>query len=254
MIDAVVLAGRRNEGELRSVSDAQWEALIDIAGTPMTGWVLRALREVPGIDRIVVVGPEDLQSELRQEDALVTPGETLLESASSGAAATRPGSKVLFVTGDVAMLTEEAVSEFLERSEGISAEAWYPIVTRARVEADFSGNRRTYVRMREGTFTGGNLLLLAPGVWERGIGQAQRLIAMRKQPLRLAAMIGINFVLRLVIGRATIADAEERFSRLLGMQVRAVESSHPEVGVDIDHPSDVPYGEQTLRLRQGGQR
>lgn len=254
MIDAVVLAGRRNEGELRSVSDAQWEALIEIAGTPMTGWVIRALREVPAIDRIVVVGPEGLRPELRPQDALVPPSETLLESASSGAAATRPGCHVLFVTGDVAMLTPMAVSEFLERAEGIPSEAWYPIVAKARVEADFSGNRRTYVRLRDGTFTGGNLLLLAPGIWERGIGQAQRLIAMRKQPLRLAAMIGIYFVLRLVIGRATIADAQERFSRLLGMKVRAVVSSHPEVGVDIDHPSDVPYGEQKLSLRQGGQR
>ncbi|EQD60275.1 hypothetical protein B2A_03746, partial [mine drainage metagenome] len=144
------------------------------------------------------------------------------------------------------------VREFLERAENIPSEAWYPAVPRQRLEARFPGNRRTYVRFREGTFTGGNLLMLAPGVWERGIGQAEKLIAMRKRPLRLAAMIGFDFVLRLVLGRATIPEAERRFSRLLGMTVRAVVSSHPEVGVDIDHPSDIPYCEHELTLRQGG--
>lgn len=252
MVDAVVLAGRRNTGELRTVSPAEWEALIEVAGTPMTGWVIRALQGVPGVSRVVVVGPEGLRPFLRGEDRLVAPGETMLDNAARGARATDPGHPVLFVTGDVAMLTASAVSEFLDHAREVAAEIWYPIVRKAAVEARFPGNKRTYVRLRDGTFTGGNILLLAPDTWERAVGRAEALIALRKKPLRLAAMIGTYFVLKWVLGRATVADAERRFSALLGMAARAVVSSHPEVGVDIDHPSDIPYSERELARRQGG--
>lgn len=252
LVDAVVLSGRRNEGELRSVSTVEWEALIDLLGTPMTGWVIRALQASEQVARVFVVGPEELRPLLRPQDELIEPGETMLENAARGARAAAAERPVLFCTGDVAMLTTKSVDELLEKAAGIRADVWYPVVPRPTVEARFPGNKRTYVRLRDGSFTGGNLLLVGPGARERVLGQAEAIVAMRKKPLQLARMVGLGFVLRLIIGRATVSDAEQRFSSLLGVTARAVVSSHPEVGVDIDHPSDIPYCEHELRLRQGG--
>jgi len=52
-VDAVVLAGQRNDGALRDVSSVPFEGDIPIAGRPMIDWVLDALIEAHHIDRII---------------------------------------------------------------------------------------------------------------------------------------------------------------------------------------------------------
>lgn len=253
MVDAVVLAGRRNLGALRAVSDVEWEALVPIAGRPMAQWVIDALRASGLCERIVVVGPPALWDALREDDAVVEPSEDLIENVRRGAHALSGDHPILVCTSDIPMLTPQAVQTFLAASEKIPAEFHYPVIEREDVEKQFPGNRRTYVRLRDGTFTGGNFLLLHPGAARRAIGVAEGLVALRKKPWRLGLMVGIGFVVRLLLGQATVGEAERRFSRLLGVKGRAVRLPYPEVGVDVDHPGDVPYCEREIERRRGGE-
>ncbi len=252
MVDAVVLAGRRNEKELRAVSDAQWEALIPIAGKPMACWVIDALRESKLCSRIIVVGPSELWEYVGEGGSVVEPSEDLIENVRRGAHSLQGDRPILVCTSDIPMLTAQAVQAFLQQAETIPAQFHYPVVPREDVERTFPGNKRTYVRLRDGTFTGGNFVLLDPKAARQAIGVAQELVSLRKKPLRLALLVGLRFVVRLLLGQATVAEAERRFSRLLGVEGRAVRLPYPEVGVDVDHPGDVPYCEQEIRRRQGG--
>lgn len=252
MVDVVVLAGRKNERHLREVSDAQWEALVPIAGRPMASWVLGALKASGLCARLVVVGPEELWSEVGEDGSVVAPSDDLIENVRRGAHALSGDHPILVCTSDIPMLTPEAVKAFVTEAQATQAQFHYPIIPREEVERRFPGNKRTYVRLRDGTFTGGNFVLLDPQSARKALGVAAELVKLRKKPLRLALLVGFGFVVRLITGRASVADAEKRFSRLLGVQGRAVRLAFPEVGVDVDHPADVPYCEQEIGRRQGG--
>ncbi len=252
MVDVVVLAGRRNEGELRSVADVQWEALVPIAGKPMAAWVIEALKASGVAKRIVVVGPEELRVYLRPEDAVMPPSDDLIENVRRGAHAMSLEQPLLVATSDIPMLTAGSVEAFVSAAAQKPAEFHYPVVSRADVERRFPGNKRTYVRLKDGVFTGGNIILLDPQAAPRAISVAEELVALRKKPWRLALKVGPSFMLRLLLGRATVAEAEERFSRLLGVLSRAVPLPYAEIGVDVDHPGDIPFCEKELRSTETG--
>jgi hypothetical protein len=68
----------------------------------------------------------------------------------------------------------------------------------------------------------------------------------RKNPLHLAKLFGWNVLLRFAIRRLTIAQAEERASRIIGARVRAVISPYAEIGVNVDRVSDIALAEQLV--------
>ena len=66
-----------------------------------------------------------------------------------------------------------------------------------------------------------------------------RLYAARKNPVKLAALLGIGFLFGLVTGRLRIAQLEARASQLVGGRVSAVISTYPELGFDVDKLEDL---------------
>src|SRR5690554_6203191 len=63
-VDAVVLAGAPNNGQLKESSSAKWEATIPIHNKPMVNYVIEALLNSSRIEKIVVVGPEEIRNTL----------------------------------------------------------------------------------------------------------------------------------------------------------------------------------------------
>jgi CTP:molybdopterin cytidylyltransferase MocA len=249
---AVVLAGRRNEGRLRAVSSEPWEALIEVGGRPMAARVVEAVRgAVPG--RVAVVGPQELLPYLPEGVTLVAPGATLIENLERGLAALDDDGPVLVATGDIPLLRAEHVTAFLQGGEdGEPGDVGYSIVPREAVEAVLPGVHRTYVRLAEGIFTGGNLLSLRRSALPRLKTLAQEVVAFRKAPWRLAGILGPVFLARFLFGRVRLAEAEERFSRLGRFRGRAVIVPHAEVGIDVDKPSDLAFCESYLARGPGG--
>lgn len=82
MIPAIVLAGAPNDGCLREVSPAPFEALIEVGGRPLAAYVLDALLTTEDISRIVVVAPEQLARAYTRNSRLtfIPPKGKLLET------------------------------------------------------------------------------------------------------------------------------------------------------------------------------
>jgi hypothetical protein len=145
---------------------------------------------------------------------------------------------ILLSTADLPLLTPEAIRDFLERCFKVEAELYYPIITRQSIEEKFKGARRTYVRLKEGTFTGGNLALMRADALTPCALKGEKLVKLRKSPLGLARQIGLLFILKFILGRLTLAEAERSFSRLLGVKGTAIITPYPEIGMDVDKPED----------------
>ena len=161
--------------------------------------------------------------------------------------------RVLVATADLPHLTPEAVRFLLERAP--EAALVYPIVPKERVEARFPGNRRTYARLREGTFTGGNLLLLDKALFFQALPLARRAVALRKNPLALARMVGLDILLKLLLGRLSLLEVEARAKRILGVEARAGAPEILDLLARIDDPAAraaIAAERAFMRVLEGG--
>ncbi|NLU50715.1 MAG: NTP transferase domain-containing protein [Syntrophomonadaceae bacterium] len=250
--DAVILAGGVNSGQLKQYAPYDNEALIIIGSYPMIYYVYKAVRSSGKIRNIVISGPrQSLEEIFKKEQRLyfAAPGEDAIDSfANAREVLQQVGSteKILVLPTDIPLITTAAIDDFLERCEGSEADFCYSIVGREVNEARFPGVRRTYVRIREGVFTGGNLFIVKAGVVDNCLEMAKKLVAKRKSPLALARLFGIGLAWKYLVRRLAIPDIEARFYEVLGIRGRAVISPYAEVGVDVDKPSDLKLAEKYL--------
>jgi GTP:adenosylcobinamide-phosphate guanylyltransferase len=247
--DALVLAGGMNNELLWQTSGVREEALIPIGDRAMVEYVVAALRGSRQIGRIALVGPVAplLRIFEGERDLLFAPpGETAIESTANGLAVLQASKWLLVVTADIPLLTAEAVEDFLQRCLVREADFFYAIVSRGANEAKFPGIKRTYVHLREGTFTGGNVFLVRPELALDCLKRGVDIVRLRKKPVRLARLIGWNFIVKLLLKRLTLVEAEQCFSQLLGLKGLAIPSPYPGIGIDVDKISDLELVRQVL--------
>jgi len=239
--DAIILAGDSKKPFTDEGNGTIPEALIDINGKPMVEYVIEALRSSAAIEQIYVVGPfAELTSALQEHHVtVIAGGESVFENIKIALETVQPRGKVLIATCDIPLLTASAVNDFLKQCQQTEADLYYPIVSRAANERVYPGVKRTYIRLREGVFTGGNLILFKPEILTRCAAMAEKAIALRKDPWGLVKLLGFRFVCRYFFGRLTIPMIEKRVGEILQIKGKGIISDYPEVGIDVDKPSDL---------------
>ena len=246
-VDAVVLAGARNTGRLRKMDSSFYEASIEIAGRPMLYYVLDALTAVPEIRRIVVTAPSGaFEGDWQGKVAFLPAADSMLENIRRGIAALDGEGKVLIVTSDIPLINPAAISDFIRRCKGREADIYYPIICRDANDREFPGVKRTYVRLREGVFTGGNMALVSPEIIDKCAAIIERAIAMRKNPLQLSRLLGFKFIIKFLLNQLSLREIEARVQDVLRCRGVGVISPYPQVGIDVDKPSDLELVRQLL--------
>lgn len=249
-INGVVLAGGAVGDNLKSSTGVNDEALIPIGNHLMVEYVVSALEETGSVGKIAVVGPvEHLEEKLggHPNVVLVPTGGSVAGSVVNGLSVLPPSEYVLVACSDIPLITPAALKGFLSscREAGI-ADFYYPIVERSLSESKFPQARRTYVNLIEGSFTGGNVFLMRPEIVASRVDLADQLISLRKDPLGLCKAIGLMFIIKFLLRRLSIKEVEEKFSKLLGFHGVAVKCVYPEIGMDVDKPSDLDLVKQVL--------
>lgn len=248
-VAALVLAGAPNDGPLRPVGDADYEALIELAGRPMLEYVLDALRAAPSVGTIGVVGPiEQLKQTLSlQGETLIQSEGGMLDNLERGARELGGEQRLLVVTADIPLLDADAVEDFLRRCAARpERDAYYPVIRRKDSEAMFPGVRRTYFHLREGPFTGGNFVVIRPEALLQAREVFDEAVALRKQPVKMARLLGVGFIVRFIFRRLAAEDLERFVADKLGIEGAIVPVSHATVGFDVDEPDDFALAERLL--------
>lgn len=250
-VDAVVLAGALNKPPLESVSGERLEALISVAGRPMVQWVIDAIRASRSVDRVIVVGPSDeLKRRVVGDNVVfVDSGDSILENVKRGTKHVRPSRRALVATSDIPLLTGEAIDDFVARCDDESVQVFYSIVRREAIERAYSGISRTYVAIKDGTFTGGNVALIDSDIFDRYGEVIDRAISLRKKPVEMCRLLGLRCIVKYLFHSLSIADIERRVERMLSLRGRGVVSDFPGVGIDVDKPEDYYRIEEILGLR-----
>jgi GTP:adenosylcobinamide-phosphate guanylyltransferase len=249
---AIVLAGSPNNGRLKDCSSAPNEALIKIGNKFMVEYVVEALLVSQKIEKIIVVGPKLSLERIFQKKIkdlkIVESGETIIQSLLNAMdfIGNDLNSRVLVVTSDIPLITGQIIDNFIEECINEEADIIYPIVSKSVNQAKFPGVKRTYVRLKEGVFTGGNIFLIKPSIIKPCAYYAEELVQLRKSPLKLLKYIGFEYFLKYLFRNLSIKDAELRISQLFNIKGKAISVSHPEIGVDVDKPSDLELVERVL--------
>ncbi|MGE5530431.1 MAG: nucleotidyltransferase family protein [Patescibacteria group bacterium] len=242
-MNAVILAGAKAAELGRHSIQGGYRAGLVIGGRSLLDQALCALSALPDLDRVVLVGPDDLAaSEYRAMlTEVVAPGEDLVENLRRGLSVLPPEEQALVVASDLPLLTRAALSDFIQSCAKRPAEIHYPIIRRETYEAAYPGSLRTYLTLRDGTFTGGNIVLLTPAAFYRHEHWIATAVAWRKNPRRLGRLLGLGFFLGLRCRRYSVADLEARVAARLGVQAVAVETRFSEIGFDVDSDADVDW-------------
>ena len=122
----------------------------------------------------------------------------------------------------------------------------YPLVRKDDVLEQFPGSERTFVTVDRQQMTGGNCMLMAPGVVERNREIGQKLFDTRKSVAAMARVVGFVFVVRLATRRVRAVDVEAKMEELLGASCAAIYTRYASIGADIDKPVDVIVAERIL--------
>lgn len=246
-ISSLILCGGESKGALFAETNIRIKALLPLRGKPMMQWVLDALCKSRAGGRILVMGPADVKSAL---DSAPAEGKTVLflegkssmfHNALAGAQALNDADYIFITTCDIPLVTVEMLNEFIAQCEKFpeDADVYWPMIEKNYVTAKFPDAKRTYMKLKEGTFTGGNFALARPAFFSANETLFTQAVAYRKSPLRLLKLLGFAFVLKFLLGWLCIADVETRLSQLLpGCKVKGVPVPHPEIGMDVDKIED----------------
>jgi GTP:adenosylcobinamide-phosphate guanylyltransferase len=253
-VDALVLAGRRR-GEadpLASIDNVPHKALLVAGGKPLIRRVAEALKSSGRVARIRVAASEDVRTEIDDAlsglngwefvDAAGSPANTVLSALE-----TLAGDNALLVTTcDHALLTGEMIRSFLDSARNSDAAA--ACVDRAVYEARFPKSRRTFVRLKDLSFSGANMFWFA-GARARGLADFwRRLEAKRKNPAAMAREIGVLTALSYACGQMTKAGLEKTIRRRTGVDARLVPLATAEAAIDVDKPEDLLLVRSILAL------
>ncbi len=246
-VGAVVLAGGRVPPTLAHLCTHR--ALLRGNDRYLLEYLFDTLRAAPSVVATALVAPPAALVELAHLPAQqAAAGDTLVGNMRVGARilADERLTHLVFITGDIPLLTVEGVEGYLRTSLESGAALTYPIIPREVSEWRFPGARRTYVRIKEGVFTGGNAIFTTADLLDNKQALIQRLYTARKQPFQLARILGLSTVLRMLTGSLTLPYLETVATRILGAPAKAVITPYPEIGFDVDKLDDLVVVERAL--------
>ncbi|MBI2297803.1 MAG: nucleotidyltransferase family protein [Armatimonadetes bacterium] len=248
-IEAMVLAAGGVDEAFGRAFGVSHKALVPLQGKPMLRWVLDALGAVPEIERRVVIGSPALAGVVGDGVELV-PLEAVEYAASVALAlSSARHDEVLLIACDVPLVRPVALAEWLERARSAEADLAFPVVTFDVLEGALPGARKTWYDLRDGRYTKGNAVLTRASLLFERLERVTALFETRKQK-KWTALVGEQFVQRVLARAAALRDLEAGRSSYLGLNVRAVHAP-PELVTDVDEVGDVAYCDQVLAARAG---
>ena len=250
MVQAVILAGGKGK-RIGTETVQNYEALLEIGGRPMLSFVVAALQKSRYIEKIFIAGPcEKLQMFAGKQIQLLEGGKHLLETMQKVYDRIGEVKRVVVLTTDIPFLTTAALDDFLAQCEGKTGDFFYPVIEKRDVQQTYPEAQRTYVKLTDGVFTGGNVVVMNMEILPRCKTFALQVMQNRKKPWRIISLLGWRILLRFLFQRLSTENICTYISEKLNMQGVVIFSKYPELGMDIDKKSDYKIAKNYLSINE----
>lgn len=245
----IVAGGEINpDNPLYDYSKGKPKALIDIGGRTMLERVVGALQSSTYVEDILVVGiDEQLVTDngltfARPVNFLPDQGG-MVSNMLAGCAwfmENRPDAEIILgCSGDIPTITGEVVDSFIDSCWPWDKGIYYNFIQRSRMEARFPHSRRTYSRLGDIEAAGGDMVMARPDVALRNRELLESVTGARKQPWRVASVVGPVLLIKFLFHRVTIPDIEKIATKLLGAPAKIILDGPPELAMDADKPFQI---------------
>ncbi|MEM7239342.1 MAG: GTP--adenosylcobinamide-phosphate guanylyltransferase, partial [Pseudomonadota bacterium] len=157
---------------------------------------------------------------------------------------------MLITTADNPLLNQEILNEFISGAEAGACDIAAGLCPRAQVEKARNPGRRTFLKFRDGAYSGCNLFAVRTGQATGAIRFWQDVEADRKHPWRIARKIGLWPLALYAIGQLSRRRLEDTLGRRTGCKARLIDIHHPLAAHDVDKVSDLEFAERVLNNRR----
>ena len=258
-MDAIVLAGGTPDPEslLYPYTKGKPKAALEIGGKTMLQWVLDALEDAETINRIVLVGCEDLQTELQGTKVVSfqPAGGDMISNFKTGADAlleiNPAAEEVAVVSSDIPLITPESVNWVINKSLESDQELYYFVIDQPTMESKYPESGRSYTGLKDMNVCGGDLSVVKLDLYTKKKDFWSKITRARKSSLRMAALIGIDILLLLLTRRLTLDEAVNKVSRRLNITAKGLLCPYAEIGMDIDKPYQLELASRELDQERG---
>ena len=236
---ALVLAGSRG-GEVdpaAAYAGVSHKALITLEGRTLLARVLGAIEAAEPDTIGVAANDAAVTAALKDAKVVVLPTASGPSQSVENAALTL-GFPLLVTTVDHALLKPEWITRFLADTPA-SADVAVLLASEDKVQAAAPQTKRTYLRFQDGRYSGCNLFLLRNENALKVVEVWRKVEALRKQPWKIAAMLGPSFLVRYLLNWLTLDQAVAKLGKLAGVNAAAVRAHDGLAAVDVDKPSDL---------------
>jgi molybdopterin-guanine dinucleotide biosynthesis protein A len=234
---ALVLAGSRGGVDpVAAYAGVSHKGLIELEGRTLLARVTAALAAA-GATRIAVsTDNEALAGQLPAGVERIASAPS--PSLSVHEAALALGAPLLVTTVDHALLQPQWVRQFIDDTPA-DADIAVLVAPEGAVREAAPGTRRTYLRFRDRRYSSCNLFLLRTPRALAAVDLWRRVEAHRKQPWRVAMLLGPRMLLGYGLGLLTLDAAVTLVGRRAGVTAAAVRTPYGLAAVDVDKPSDL---------------
>jgi GTP:adenosylcobinamide-phosphate guanylyltransferase len=241
-VNVIVLAGENKDYNSTN------KAFYKIHDKYMIEYVIETLKNTKYIDKIAVIGPkEKLETVIGSMVDYIEEGtDSIVSNIFLGLEFFPNKKEMLLVTSDIPMITVEAIEDFIDRSRLQNVDLCYSIVEKKVNDEKYPGVKRTYARLWDGQFTGGNVFYFNPEIKDKCRSFVDNMLKYRKNPAKMARILGFIFLIRLALGILTIKAIQKKCEKLLGIKCAAVISPYPEISNDVDRISDLELIEKYI--------
>jgi len=241
-INVLLLGGGKTKTSMQRFSGEENKALIRFGkeNKPMVLHVIESFKKTKYINKIIVAGPPAVQCLVNRFVYLTVPeGKTIFETLKIGISNLLEDSMIMISTCDIPLISEKHIGSFIEDCNKFpDFDIYYPIIKKENYLESYPSLdlRRTYANLVDGSFTGGNILLINPKIIDENDQVIRNFIHFRKHPLKMARLLGTQITAKYLRKYLSIQDLEKRVPILLkGYRGKAIPSS-PEISLDIDKP------------------
>jgi GTP:adenosylcobinamide-phosphate guanylyltransferase len=256
-ITAILLAGSRpGVDPLAAAAGVALKTLIPVAGDAMINRPARALLAHPAIARLVILtqSPDPFLADPATRWLGEHP-DVRFETSGRGIASSllplldRPDMALplLVTTADHVLLDAAMLDQFV--AQALGADIAVAMVERTGLLARYPQSRRTWLKFRDGWWSGANLFWFGSTKARSIIALWQEVEQDRKKGWKILAAFGPLALLGAVLRISTLRGGIARVGRRFGLVARLVAMAQAEACIDADKPDDILLIEAILADR-----
>lgn len=245
-MDAIILAGGvpKYGDPLWNETRGKHKVLMDICGKPMIQWVVDAANEAVNIHNIYVVGLPESYTPVSDKPLVCLPDQggilENLQSASKYIIQNSPDDKYfLGISADIPLITGSMIDHIIERSGEPDCDIFYNIAPKSLMETVFPEVKRTYIRLKEGSFTGCDMHVMNLHYNIKEESAASKFVTYKKIPIKLIATLGFDILIRTLFNKPSIETTRQIIKKRTKIRVKIMISPFAEIGMDIDKPDQL---------------